>query len=218
MALGFLSDISSGLGQLSPLAGGIGSLLSAFGVGKPKINYAPTPSEAHANSLLLALSQPNNSLVNYETDQGMKTGMNDLLMALKQRQMLAQRLQSRGVRAGGFNPERADESVDYALSRALPTMRTNAEATAKSNILNRAEALSGIGKQEAARRTLQQTDRNNAFSQFQTSGGFGGMAQQGISGIQNLLMALQGRTPVQQTNGSFPWQSAGNVNPAGGFY
>lgn len=210
MALGFLADMAA---QAAPIAGGIGSLLSAFGFGKPKINYGPTPSEQQANSLLLALSQPNNSLVQFETEQNMQQGVNDLLMALKQRQMLDARRQGRGLRGTFFSPERADETIDYLTSRSIPALRAQATATAKGNILNRAQVLSGIGQQEAERRTQQQTNQQNQFQQFQTAGGFGGLGQGGLQGISNLFQALD--------PSYLPWQQAGNVRPSflgGGTY
>lgn len=203
MALGFLADAAAGV---APMAGGIGNLLSAFGVGKPKVKYTETPSEREAKSLIMALSQPNNSLVEQESQGMLQKGMNDFLMALKQKQMLDARRQARGLRGTFFAPERADETLDYLTSRSLPTLGLQARDAARQNIANRAQALMGFVPQEQGRQSAQNEDRIKAFQNLQMKGGFGGLAQGGMQGISNFLQAL--------SPNSLPWQSAGNVRPS----
>lgn len=204
MALDFLGDLTSA-------ATGIGSLLNSLGIGKPKMDYGPTPSEAQANSLFQALLDPNNSLVKQNTDINMQKGMQDMLMQLKQMQMLGARGQARGLRNAFFNPERADETINYLLTRGQPAIAQQARDTARSDIYTTANALKGFASSEQARRTQQQTNAGVDYQNFQTQGGFGGMASRFGNGLQDFLKILM----PQQT---LPWQTAGNVNPSGGYY
>jgi len=197
------------LGGFTQAATGIGGLLNAFGLGKPKMNYGPTPSEAQANSLFQALLDPNNSLVKQNTDINMQKGMQDLLMQLKLMQMQGTRQQARGVRNTFFNPERADETVNYLLTRGQPAIADNARNTAKTDIRNTAQSLLGFVPGEQARSNARNANRDRDYSAFQTAGGFGGLG----GGLQDLLKALTGGG-----GGSLPWQAPGNVNPFGSYY
>lgn len=210
MALDFLGG-SSGLGGITSFASGIGSLMNAFGVGKPKINYGPTPSEAQANSLFQALLDPNNSFVKQNADINMQKGMQDLLMQLKQMQMLGARGQARGIKNVFFSPERADETVNYLLTRGQPAIAENAKNKATADISNTAKNLMGFVDGERAQITARQKNAGTDYQNFQMQGGYGGTANRFGGGLQDLLK-------VFTNSSSLPWQAAGNVNPSGGFY
>jgi hypothetical protein len=210
MALDFLSS----MGGASGIAGGIsgiGSLLNALGVGKPKLNYGPTPSEAQANSLFQALLDPNNSLVKQNADINMQKGMQDMLMQLKKMQMLGARGQARGLNNPFFSPERADETVNYLLTRGQTAIADNARTQARSDIYNTANALKGFAPMEQARITAQNTNKMTDAANFQTKGGY---AQLG-GGLQQLLQMLspsQATSPMAYNSAQYgpsqlPWLS-----------
>jgi hypothetical protein len=203
VALDFIGGLSGGASALS----GIGGLLNAFGLGKPKQKYGPTPSEAQANSLFQALLDPNNSLVKQNADINMQRGMQDMLRQLQIMSMKGARDQARGVRNPFFNPERMDENFDYMLTRSQPAIAENARKIARNDIYQIADSLKGFAELERDRNNAMYANRDRDYSEFKTAGGFGGIG----GGLQDLLKALS-------SGGSFPWQRAGNVNPAGGFY
>lgn len=210
MALDFLSGGSSGLGGLTSFASGIGGLLNAFGFGKPKINYGPTPSEKQANSLFQALLDPNNSLVKQNTDINMQKGMQDFLMQLKQMQMLDARRGARGMRGTFFNPERADEVVNYLTTRGMPAIADKARTRAVDDIRSTASSLAGFAPVEQARINQKNQNRGVDYQNFQMQGGFGGMANQFGGGLQDLLRSLFGgqqSRPNQSFVGPMPYQS-----------
>jgi len=183
MALDFLGGITSA-------ASGIGGLLNAFGIGKPKINYGPTPSEAEAISLYKSLLDPNNSLVKQKTDINLQKGMLDFLMQLRQMQMLDARRGSRGMRGTFFQPERADETINYLTTRGLPTIALQAREKAEGDIRNTANSLMGVIPIEQSRINARNKNRGVDYQNFQLQGGYGGMAQQFGGGIQDLLRAF----------------------------
>jgi len=187
----------------------VGGLLDAFGVGKPKQKYGPTPSEAQANSLFQALLDPNNSLVKQNTDINLQKGMQDFLMQLKQMQMLDARRGVRGNRATFFQPERADEVINYLTTRGMPAIAENARNTAKTDIRNTAASLQGFAPMEQARSDAMYANKNRDYSQFQTAGGFGGLGGRLGGGLQELLQALQGGSPRITSQGPLPWLQGG---------
>jgi hypothetical protein len=205
MALSFLSDF---LGQAAPVAKGIGGLLDAFGVGRPKMNYGPTASEAQANSLFQALLDPNNSLVRQNTDINMQRGMQDLLMQLKLMQMQGARGQARGIRNTFFNPERADETISYLTSRALPSITQQARTQATNDIRSAAESLKGFGDMEQKRSDAMHANRDRDYSTFKTAGGYGGMADRFGGGLQDLFKVLMPQQKIDTMYGTqqpLPW-------------
>jgi hypothetical protein len=178
------------LGQLGGAASNIGGIINALGIGKPKMNYGPSPSEAQANSLFQALLDPNNSLVKQNTDVNLMRGMQSFLMQLRQMQMLQNRNTSRGVRGAFFNPERADETINFLTTRGLPAMQEQARDKATSDIRSTATGLSGFAKGEQDRINAQNKNRGIDYQNFQTQGGWGGAIKQGVGGIQDLLKIL----------------------------
>lgn len=201
MALDFLNQITQG-------ASGIGGILDAFGIGKPKMNYGPTPSEAQANSLFQALLDPNNSLVKQNTDVNMQRGMQNLLMQLKLMQMQGARGQARGLRNVFFSPERADETINYLLTRGQPAIAENARETAVNDIRSTATSLQGFGRMEQERRNAMDSNRDRDYSEFQTAGGFSGSASRLGDGLQNLLnqiMPARGNAPTSMGPYNLPW-------------
>lgn len=200
MALDFLNTVND-------IGTGIGSLLGALGKGKPKLNYGPTPSEMQANSLFQALLDPNNSLVKQNTDANMQKGMLDFLMSLKQMQMAGNRAQARGVRSAFFSPERADESINYLLTRGQPAIVEKARETARNDIYNTANALKGFAGIEQSRINAQNQNAITNAANFQAQGGYGGMFNAAGSGLIDFLKKVM---PGQFSNpNNLPWLNGG---------
>lgn len=197
MALDFLNFASgsssggrhygaNGAGQFAGLTKGItdiGSLLNALGVGKPKANYGPTEAERQASSLFQALLDPNNSLVKQNTDINMQQGMQDLLMQLKQIQMQNARGQARGLKPFLFSPERADETMNYLLTRGQPAIGAAAREKATTDIRNAATGIAGFAPAQQQRINDENKNRDNAYAGFQTAGGYSQLG----GGLQQLL-------------------------------
>lgn len=185
------------LPMLASVAQGAGSIMDLLGVGAPKRKYSMSPSQQQAASMLLALNQPNNSLVEQETQQNMQKGMQDFLMQLKQMQMLDARRMGRGVRPTFFNPERADETVNYLTTRGLPAMTEAARNKARSDIAGRAQTLSGIGDAEQKLANQKYSDSRQKYDYFMGQGGFGGSLATGTRSLINLL-----------SPNTLPWQGS----------
>lgn len=184
----------------------IGKTLNQFNFRRPKPNYGATPSEARANALFQALLDPNNSLVKQNTDINMQRGMQDLLMQLRLMQIQGTRQQARGVRNTFFDPERADDVVNYLLTRGQPAISEAARNKATGDIRSTAESLLKFQPYEQERINARDENRGKDYQQFQLGGGYEKLGQ----GLQDLLGSIFG--------GGLPWQRPGNVNPAGGFY
>lgn len=209
MVLEFINTAASGLG-------GIGSLLDAFGVGRPKQKYGPTPSEARANALFQALLDPNNSLVRQNADINMQKGMQDMLMQLRLMQMQGQRQQARGVRNTFFDPERQDEAFNFLLTRGQPAISAYAREKAIGDIRSTAQSLKGFGGAERARRDAMYANRDRDYSNFKLKGGFGGLGGKLGGGLQDLLGVLFGRMtegdrPSPTTVGPMPGRYSGGI-------
>lgn len=208
MALDFLSGASS-------FATGIGGLLNAFGIGKPKMNYGPTPSERQANSLFQALLDPNNSLVKQNTDINMQKGMQDMLMQLKLFQMQNARGQARGLQPALFSPERSDETLNYLLTRGQPAIAEKARNQATGDIRSTANSLMSFVPDERAQIVARNNNSMTNASNLQAQGGYGGMVNRFGGGLQDLLKILMPQQsytnyshefgPPQQ-NEYGPWQ------------
>ena len=198
------------LGGTTQLATGIGGLLNAFGVGRPKMNYGPTPSEAQANSLYQALLDPNNSLVKQNTDANKIEGMQNLLMQLKQMQLQSARGQARGLRPSFFAPERADETINYLTTRGQPAIARQARTDAMNTIRGVADNLMKFVPDERDMMNARNTNAGVNASNFQLQGGYGGVANEFGTGLQDLLTQLLGSTQRRPNNnfiGPMPYQS-----------
>lgn len=188
-------------GMISAMSG-IGGLLDAFGLGRPKANYGPTPSEAQANSLFQALLDPNNSLVKQNADINMQKGMQDLLKQLQIMQMRGARAQARGMNNPFFNPERMDENFDFMVTRGQPAIAEQAREKATGDIRSTAESLLKFQPFEQDRSNAMYANKDRDYAQFQKAGGYGGMAAGLGGGLQDLLFQLTNKGP---------WGSAGDA-------
>lgn len=188
MALEFLSNFANAGGGdlLSGIAGLFGNIQankSAKANLARVMNQQPTAAETRSNSLIEALLQPNNSLVNSLADEGTRTGIEGLLKTLHSAQMMDQRAGLRGRRPTFSDPERRDEFIDYAISRGAGGIRQNALDTARQNIASQAAGLKGFIPMQQSRMDAR-LNAQNQYDQFRNKGT--------SEGIQQLLGMLKG--------------------------
>lgn len=141
-----LEFLSGGQNAISGISGILGLLSGIKGekdVYNAYKNQGPTASEAQSNSLLQALIEPNNSLVKSLQEEETQKSVRQFLSQLRSMQLSDRRIQGRGGQPTFFNPERADESVDFLTSRALPDLTSRGMDTARSRIAGVAQGLQG---------------------------------------------------------------------------
>lgn len=194
---GIFGGLSDFVGGLTPIASGIGNIMNILGGNKDykKLLAAaqqPTPAEQRAGSLYESLLQPNNSLVKQMTDDETRQGMSAFLSQIKAMQMADARAGARGKRGAFFNPERADETVNYLVSRGLPGLQQQARTNARNDIYSTATAIGGqSGLQQQRQNMVLNAMGNNAAYQS-SGGGLGPSITSGGQGIQDMLKAIQG--------------------------
>lgn len=160
--------------DIGSLISGAGSLMNLFGVGRPKTKVVAPEGERLATSLLMALNQPNNSLVQQESQADLQKGMGDILSVLKQQQMMDSRRMGRGLRGTFYSPERADEAMSYLTSRMLPNLSYAATQNARNNIRSRAQDFLGLGQAQGERDNTNMLTNLYKYQKFQDSGGWQG--------------------------------------------
>lgn len=207
MALSFLSQ----LGGIAQQAGGIYDILRAGKTNKKIMSRLGqiTPEEQQAQALYGALMQPNNSLVKSLTDTEMQANTEAMLSQLRAMQLSDRRGLARGRRQTFFDPERADETIDFLVSRGMPAMRQQAEQTARSNIQNAASGYANLAN--FGRKRL---DNQNRFylgqqAQNEMSGGLGGKISNAAGSIEKLLETIFGgakKAPSSKFIGPMPYE------------
>ena len=167
--LDFLSSpgFSNGLNALSGIAGLISGIKGENDVYKAYKNQGPTASEARSNELLNALLDPNNAMVKNLQQEELNRSAAEFLSRIRGMQLADRRIQGRGGQPTFFNPERADEAVDFLVSRALPQLSQSGMDTARSRIANVAQGLRGNipaeqQRQQDALRALQTHTANRS--------------------------------------------------------
>lgn len=214
MALSFLGSLGSTFGKIAPVAQGIGGLIDAI-QGPRRYNDIyrqagqPTAGEMQAQALYGALAQPNNSYVRQMSEAEMRANTEALLSQLRSMALTDRRAQLRGQRGTFFNPERADETIDFLVSRGAPAMRTQAEQTARSNIASSAAGLMGNAVLESQRQSNQLNMRLAQEALRAKSGGYAGQIGQLGSGLEDLIRAIGGgaqRRPSSTFVGPMPYQ------------
>lgn len=198
MALSFLGDIGGFVNAAMPAAKGIANLMSVFGKSpydkalKAALNEGPTPAEQRSAALYESLIEPNNSLVAQLSQDEYQRGAANLIGQLRQMQAMDSRRLARGQRGTFFNPERADETVDYLTTRGLPAIRAQSRNSARERIFNSASALGGQAGLQNERQVRKLLALQSNAARQEKMGGYGGMIEQGGRGIQDIIGALQG--------------------------
>lgn len=214
MAFGFLNTISSAIGPVSQIlnavrgfkgGGGGGSSLPQYSAeyGMNPLNRAPTEAETQANALYKALLDPNSPILKQLAEQDRTTNLSNFQEQIKALQLADQRQKSMGRSSAFFNPERADETVNYLTSRAMPKLTDAGLTNAQARVLQAAQGMGGFKdvqylRQNANFGTMAGDIEARTRMGTQTPGGYGNI-QSGISGIQQLLKALNIGQPQQQS-------------------
>lgn len=165
-------------------------ILGAFkGSSKPKIQPMPE-SERYAISMLKALADPNNSLVEQLADKEFQTLRGAQQSDIKSKVLADRRERSMGRAPVFFDPERADENVNYQISRGTPMLKQQSQQNAIQRIMDAA----GVGKYSGAESDRMQNyyaamGENKKGDILQ--GGIMGRLGQGNDALQQILKIFQ---------------------------
>lgn len=196
MALDFLNDISSAIGP-------IGQILSAIRGGGDRNSVdgplPPSEAERYSTSLLKALADPNNSLVKQMTEEERRGGMAALERSIQAKVLADRREQSMGRSPVFFDPERADENINYQLTRGAGGV----EDQARTNAMNRILAAAGVGNFARNQDTKAQNYQAalGARAEGQLASGNTGVQsrlQTGLDGLQKIIQLFGNRQPQAQ--------------------
>lgn len=178
------------LGKVGQASGPLQQILAAIkGPSKPK---AP-PSEQTAKALLLALAQPNNSLVKTLAEEEFRNMRNASQMDIQSRVLADRRERSMGRAPVFFDPERADENIAYQISRGAPMLQQQAQKSAIQRILQAAGVKEFAGPEALREQEYQKTVLNQ--------GGVPGRIDQGLKGLEQILKIFRGGQQPPDTPG-----------------
>ena len=140
---------------------------------------------------------PNNPMIKRMTTDNTQAGINALLMQLKQQQMMDARRMGRNMRGTFYSPERADETINYLLTRGAPAIQENARLEAKNTMLGSAQGLQQVNPMIGSLMTAHGAVKD-------ASGGLAGKIGQFSKGIQDLTSLFSQSQSVPNTP-QFPW-------------
>lgn len=195
MALDFLGKITQAIGPIQQILGAI------RGPEKPKMQPQPQ-SERYAISLLKALTDPNNSLlksIQEEEFQGLRSGVQS---DIKSKVLADRREQSMGRAPVFFDPERADENINYQISRGTPMLQQQSQQNAIQRILKAA----GVGNYAGAESDRQQNFYAALGEQKKgelLQGGITGRLGQGNDALMQILKIFQSSQKKPEMFGPF---------------
>jgi hypothetical protein len=194
MALQFLTMAAQAAPAVMQILGAI------KGNSKPKIQPMPE-SERYAISMLKALSDPDNSLVEQLSDREFQTLRGAQQSDIRSKVLADRREGSMGRAPVFFDPERADENINYQISRGTPMLKQQSQQNAIQRILQAA----GVGNYAAAESDRMQNyyaamGENKKGEVMQ--GGILGRLGQGNDALQQILKIFQSQSgPKQQAYG-----------------
>lgn len=203
MALGFLGDFnpsaSGGMNSITPFLQGISSIVDMFRPSASDKAYKQALAlQQEPAALYRAIMDPDNPMLKRMTTDNTQAGINALLMQLKQQQMMDVRRGGRGLRGTFYNPERADETINYLLTRGAPAIQENARLEAKNTMLGSAQGLNQVnpmtGSMITARGAVQDA-----------SGGLSNKLGQLSKGIQQLTNIFNPQQDGIQNTPQLPW-------------
>ena len=127
-----------------------------------KMALQMTPDEIRAAQLLAAYSNPeSSSLVKLRTQQEYQQAQEALMSQIREQRLADRRGELRGQRQSFFDPERADQTIDYLISRGAPAMMSQARQNVLANLLSEANNYNAQGNRER--------DRINRAQEFYTN-------------------------------------------------
>jgi len=207
MALSFLSNV---LGTAGQFAGPISSILSTITGAKNNkkydkqqeqifqelMNRGPSAEEQYAQSIYKALADPNNSLVKQTQDAEYQDLMNAINQGIQGKVLSDRREAAMGRRPTYFDPERADESISYQLSRGAPAALLQAKQNARTNLTSAATGVGGYSE-AADKRTTGRLGARQDYLDYQRErpsgvSQFGDLFKSIGGGIEGLLGVING--------------------------
>jgi hypothetical protein len=203
MALGFLSDIAN---VVSGVSGPLGQILGAIGgnkndrqnddlrkkIIKMSTNFPQSEAERQSIALRLALADPNNSLVKALTAQEERSGSDALQSEIRSKVLADRREAAMGRAPVFFDPERADENINFQTTRGAPGIKAQAQRSAMERIL----AAAGVGNFASTQDQRYQGNLNALASLYTMNkespqqdnvARTSGYLQQGIGGLQQIM-------------------------------
>lgn len=201
MALDFLSGImpgdrpmpsgnsGGGIDAISGILGMLSGIKGENDVYKAYKNQGPTDSEARSTELLNALLDPENPMVKRMQQEETARSIEQFLSQIRGMTLSDRRRQGRGGQPTFFNPERADEAVDFLVSRARPRLDAQGLDAARNRI---SVAQQGFASNVGNERTRQEEAMNamRTHTQYRTDA---------IKGLPQIFTQIQGLiNPPQQ--------------------
>ena len=206
----FLSTIGQIAGPAQSIFGAIKGYRDEKRLRKDILNQGPTEQEKFLNFLYGELAKPDSAYINRLTEQERTRMAGDLSKAINEQVLANRRERALGRAAPFFDPERADETQSYILSRAGGEMETRARGNVIENLLTSAKGLSPLADIEAQRRKDKLNARTEFFGLDRSQGdplqrlfSEGGLG----NSIQELLGAIKGNKAY------FPQGRAGTYGP-----
>jgi len=114
----------------------------------------PTGAEKRTNALYEAILNPNSGLLQQLSQQERDQAQSAFLSQLREMQLADRRAQAMGRAPTFFNPERADESINFLTSRGLPMLNAIASERAQNRVTGAATGIGGLIPQQVARNTV----------------------------------------------------------------
>jgi hypothetical protein len=206
----FLNTIGQIAGPAQNIFGAVKGYRDEKRLRKGILNQGPTEQEKFLNFLYGELAKPDSAYINRLTEQERTRMAGDLSKAINEQVLANRRERSLGRAAPFFDPERADETQSYILSRAGGEMGTQARGNVIENLLASAKGMAPLADAEAQRRREKLNARTEFFGVDRLLGNplqrFLGENNLGDS-IQSLLGAIQGNKAY------FPPGRAGTYGP-----
>lgn len=130
-----------------------------------KVNNVATPAERSSQALYAALADPNSPILKNLTASEDENNLNNFQQQITQMQLADRRAQAMGRSPTFFNPERADESINYLTTRGLPQLHQAARAAAMQRLIAAAGGKAGAMGAQATRQgiNMQQGVSNAAY-------------------------------------------------------
>ena len=155
MVFGFLGDIAKTVGDIGQVVTPVQQILTAIRGPQPYRGLDPfdrpvPQAEQYATQLLSEIARPDSELLERlqaEESEGM---LDAFRSGIRSKTLAERRERALGRAPTYFDPERADETISFQLSRAMPQIRNLARQAAIQRIQQAATGVGGYaGAQEA---------------------------------------------------------------------
>jgi hypothetical protein len=206
----FLGTIGALAGPAQNIFGAVKGYREEKRLRKDILNQGPTEQEKFLNYLYGEIAKPDSAYINHLTEQEKTRMAGDLAKAINEQVLANRREMALGRAAPFFDPERADETQSYILSRAGAQMGTQARGNVIENLLSSARGLSGLSNVEAQRRRDKLNARTELFGLDRSEG----TATQRLFNENNLggnIQALLGA--IKGNRAYFPPDKMGTYGP-----